>query len=150
MGQNLFESGQLLPSGENFFFKVGQLFQSGKIISKSSLTLQSYDLEKSKTKLTFEINDVLKDDNEESLFPQNIFEQLDLYLKIQAMKNNVFDATTKEIKSNKEFWNFFEKKIKLKITILFYFPFFQITVVELYYFVKFGARLLNTGKKKTL
>ena len=148
VGQNLFESGQLLPSGEKCFFKVGQLFQSGKIISKSSLTLQSYDLGKSKTKLTFEINDVLKDDNEESLIPQNIFEQLDLYLKIQAMKNNVFDATTKEIKSNKEFWNFFEKKIKLKITILFYFPFFQITVVELYYFVKFGARLLNTGKKK--
>ena len=129
---------------------MGQLFQSGKIISKSSLTLQSYDLGKSKTKLTFEINDVLKDDSEESLIPQNIFEQLDLYLKIQAMKNNVFDATTKEIKSNKEFWNFFEKKIKLKITILFYFLFFQITVVELYYFGKFGARLLNTGKKKRL
>ena len=34
--------------------------------------------------------------------------------------------------------------------MLFYFPFFQINVVELYYFVKFGARLLNTGKKKTL
>ena len=102
VGQNLFESGQLLPSGEKCFFKVGQLFQSGKIISKSSITLQSYDLEKSKTKLTFEIN-VLKDDNEGSLIPQNIFEQLDLYLKIQAMKNNVFDATTKEIKSNKEF-----------------------------------------------
>ena len=102
MGQNLFESGQLLPSGEKCFFKVGQLFQSGKIISKSSITLQSYDLEKSKTKLTFEIN-VLKDDNEGSLILQNIFEQLDLYLKIEAMKNNVFDATTKEIKSNKEF-----------------------------------------------
>ena len=101
--QNLFESGQLLPSGEKCFFKVGQLFQSGKIISKSSLTLQSYDLGKSKTKLTFEINDVLKDDNEGSLIPQNISEQLDLYLKIQAMKNNVLDATTKEIKSNKEF-----------------------------------------------
>ena len=46
---------------------------------------------------------MLKDDNEGSLIPQNIFEQLDLYLKIQAMKNNVFDVTTKEIKSNKEF-----------------------------------------------
>ena len=103
VGQNLFESGQLLPSGEKCFFKVGQLFQSGKIISKSSITLQSYDLEKSKTKLTFEINDVLKDDNEGSLIPQNIFEQLDLYLNIQPMKDNVFDATTKEIKSNKEF-----------------------------------------------
>ena len=101
--QNLFESGQLLPSGEKCFFKIGQLFQSGKIISKSSITLQSLDLEKSKTKLTFEINDVLKDDNEGSLIPQNISEQLDLYLKIQAMKNNVLDATTKEIKSNKEF-----------------------------------------------
>ena len=64
------------------------------------------------------------------------------------MKDNVFDATTKEIKSNKEFQNFFEKKIELKITMLFYLPFFQITVVELYYFVKFGARLLKTGKKK--
>ena len=99
-GKIKFESGQLLPSGEKCFFKVGQLFQSGKIISKSSITLQSYDL---KTKLTFEINDVLKDDNEGSLIPQNIFEQLDLYLNIQPMKDNVFDATTKEIKSNKEF-----------------------------------------------
>ena len=79
---------------------MGQLFQSGKIISKSSITLQSYDL---KTKLTFEINDVLKDDNEGSLIPQNIFEQLDLYLNTQPMKDNVLDATTKEIKSNKEF-----------------------------------------------
>ena len=102
-GKIKFESGQLLPSGEKCFFKVGQLFQSGKIISKKSITLQSYDLEKLKTWLTFEINDMLKDDNEGSLIPQNIFEQLDLYLKIQAMKNNVFDITTKEIKSNKEF-----------------------------------------------
>ena len=31
------------------FFKVGQFFQSGKIILKRSTTLQSYDLEKSKT-----------------------------------------------------------------------------------------------------
>ena len=31
--------------------------------------------------------------------------------------------------------------------MLFYFPFFQITVVELYYFVKFGRRLLKTEKK---
>ena len=46
---------------------------------------------------------MLKDDNEGSLIPQNIFEQLDLYLNIQPMKDNVFDATTKEIKSNKEF-----------------------------------------------
>ena len=37
-----------------------------------------------------------------SLIPQNIFEQLDLYLNIQAMKDNVSDATIKEIKSNKE------------------------------------------------
>ena len=63
------------------------------------------------------------------------------------MRDDVFDATTKEIKSNKEFQNFFEKKIELKITMLFCFPFFQITIVELYYFVKFGARLLKTGKK---
>ena len=48
VGQNLFQSGQLLPSGAKCFFKVGQLFQSGKIISKS-IALQSYDLEKSKT-----------------------------------------------------------------------------------------------------
>ena len=102
VGQNLFESGQLLPSGEKCFFKVGQLFQSGKIISKKSITLQSYDLEKLKTWLTFEINDMLKDNNEGSLIPQNIFEQLDLYLNIQAMKDNVSDATIKEIKSNKE------------------------------------------------
>ena len=94
-----FESGQLLPSGEKCFFKVGQLFQSGKIISKS-IALQSCDLEKSKTQLTFKINDILKDDNEGSLNPQNIFEQLDLYLNIQAMEDNVFDAATKEIKSN--------------------------------------------------
>ena len=46
---------------------------------------------------------MLKDDNEGSLIPQNIFEQIDLYLNIQATKNNIFDATTKEIKSNKEF-----------------------------------------------
>ena len=90
---------------------------------------------------------MLKDDNEGSLIPQNIFEQLDFYLNIQAMKDNIFDSTTKETKSNKEFQMFFEKKIELKITMLFCFPFFQITVVELYYFVKFGARLLKTGKK---
>ena len=48
VGQNLFQSWQLLPSGAKCFFKVGQLFQSGKIISKS-IALQSYDLEKSKT-----------------------------------------------------------------------------------------------------
>ena len=90
---------------------------------------------------------MLKDDNEGSLIPQNIFEQLDLYLNIQPMKDNVFDAATKEIKSNKEFQNFFEKKIEFKITMLFCFPLFQITVVELYYFVKFGAKLLKTGKK---
>ena len=48
VGQNLFQSGQLLPSGAKCFFKVGQLFQSGKIISKS-IALQSCDLEKSKT-----------------------------------------------------------------------------------------------------
>ena len=76
-----FESGQLLRSGAKCFFKVGQLFQSGKIISKKSITLQSYDLEKLKTWLTFEINDMLKDDNEGSIIPQNIFEQLDLYFK---------------------------------------------------------------------
>ena len=81
---------------------MGQLFQSGKIISKKSITLQSYDLEKLKTWLTFEINDMLKDNNEGSVIPQNIFEQLDLYLNIQAMKDNVSDATIKEIKSNKE------------------------------------------------
>ena len=46
---------------------------------------------------------MLKDDNEGSLIPQNILEQLDLYLNIQVMKDNVIDATTKEIKSNKEF-----------------------------------------------
>ena len=46
---------------------------------------------------------MLQDDNERSLIPQSIFEQLDLYLNIQIMKDNVFDATTKEIKSNKEF-----------------------------------------------
>ena len=46
---------------------------------------------------------MLKDDNERSLIPQNILEQLDLYLNIQVMKDNVIDATTKEIKSNKEF-----------------------------------------------
>ena len=63
------------------------------------------------------------------------------------MKDNVFDATTKKINSNKEFYNFFEKKIELKITTLFCFLLFQITVVELYYFVKFGAKLLKTGKK---
>ena len=101
-GKIKFESGQLLPSGEKYFFKVGQLFQSGKIISKKSIKLQSYDLEKLKTWLTFEINDMLKDNNEGSLIPQNIFEQLDLYLNIQAMKDNVSDATIKEIKSNKE------------------------------------------------
>ena len=50
--------------------------------------------------LKFEINDILKDDNEGSLNPQKIFEQLDLYLNIQAMEDNVFDAATKEIKSN--------------------------------------------------
>ena len=48
VGQNLFQSGQLLPSRAKCFFKAGQLFQSGKIISKS-IALQSYDLEKSKT-----------------------------------------------------------------------------------------------------
>ena len=63
------------------------------------------------------------------------------------MKDNVFDATTKKINSNKEFYNFFEKKIELKITTLFCFLLFQITVVELYYFVKFGAKLLKTGKQ---
>ena len=42
----------------------------------------------------------MKDDNEGSLIPQNIFEQLDLYLNIQGMRDDVFDATTKEIKSN--------------------------------------------------
>ena len=94
-----FETGQLLPSGEKCFFKVGQLFQSGKIISKN-IALQSYDLEKSKMQLTFKINDILKNDNEGSLIPQNIFEQLDLYLNIQGMRDDVFDATTKEIKSN--------------------------------------------------
>ena len=99
MGQKLFQSGQLLPSGAKCFFKVGQLFQSGKIISKN-IALQSYDLEKSKMQLTFKINDILKNDNEGSLNPQNIFEQLDLYLNIQAMEDNIFDATTKEIKSN--------------------------------------------------
>ena len=46
---------------------------------------------------------MLKDDNEGSLIPQNILEQLDLYLNIQVMKDNLIDATTKEIKSNKEF-----------------------------------------------
>ena len=101
-GKIKFESGQLLPSGEKCFFKVGQLVQSGKIISKRSITLQFYDLEELKTWLTFEINDMLKDNNEGSLIPQNIFEQLDLYLNIQAMKDNVSDATIKEIKSNKE------------------------------------------------
>ena len=35
--------------GAKCFFKVGQLFQSGRIISQRSITLQSYDLEKSKT-----------------------------------------------------------------------------------------------------
>ena len=50
--------------------------------------------------LTFKINDILKNDNEGSLIPQNIFEQLDLYLNIQGMRDDVFDATTKEIKSN--------------------------------------------------
>ena len=64
------------------------------------MPLKSCDLEKSKTQLTFKINDILKDDNEGSLIPQNIFEPLDLYLNIQAMKDNVFDATTKKIKSN--------------------------------------------------
>ena len=48
VGQNLFQSGRLLPSGAKCFFKIGQLFQSGKIISKS-IALQSCDLEKSKT-----------------------------------------------------------------------------------------------------
>ena len=47
--QNLFQSGQLIPSGAKYFFKVGQFFQIGKIISKRSTTLQFYDLEKSKT-----------------------------------------------------------------------------------------------------
>ena len=46
---------------------------------------------------------MLKDDNEGLLIPQSIFEQLDLYLNIQATKDNVFDATTKETKSSKEF-----------------------------------------------
>ena len=46
---------------------------------------------------------MLKDDNEGSLIPQTIFEQLDFYLNIQAMKDNIFDSTTKETKSNKEF-----------------------------------------------
>ena len=35
---------------------------------------------------------MLKDDNEGSLIPQNILEQLDLYLNIQVMKDNVIDA----------------------------------------------------------
>ena len=48
VGQNLFQSRQLLPSGAKCFFKVGQLFQSGKIISKS-IALQSCYVEKSKT-----------------------------------------------------------------------------------------------------
>ena len=64
------------------------------------MPLKSCDLEKSKTQLTFKINDILKDDNEGSLIPQNIFEPLDLYLNTQAMKDNVFDGTTKKIKSN--------------------------------------------------
>ena len=53
-----------------------------QLFSKWSITLQSYDLEKSKTLLTFEKNDILKADNETSLIPQDIFKQLNLYLNI--------------------------------------------------------------------
>ena len=72
--------GQLLQSGAKCYFKEGQVYRSGRVISNWSITLQSYDLAKSKTQLTFEKNYIMRDDRETLLIPQDIFKQLDLVI----------------------------------------------------------------------